>query len=301
MYQEICASTAPQTGHGTAPDARDDSGSRIHDYVEQLCRSNQALDDFAYLVSHDLKEPLRGLSQNACFLLEDYADVLDETGRRRLSRMDYLCRRMERLIDDLMQFSRLDRQALAVQPADLNAVIADIVLMLETTLHERQAVVVTPRPLPVVTCDVSRVTEVFRNLITNAVKYNRSPAARVEIGCIEDAAPPIFYVRDNGIGIDRRYFDDIFRLFRRLNEEDERVKGAGVGLTFVKKIIERHDGRIWLESTPGNGTTFFFTLGAEGEAGPCPTRPPRPSPAPKNARWSAPFPTISRTVSTPLR
>lgn len=266
MYQEICASTAPQTGHGTAPDARDDSGSRIHDYVEQLRRSNQALDDFAYLVSHDLKEPLRGLSQNACFLLEDYADVLDETGRRRLSRMDYLCRRMERLIDDLMQFSRLDRQALAVQPADLNAVIADIVLMLETTLHERQAVVVTPRPLPVVTCDVSRVTEVFRNLITNAVKYNRSPAPRVEIGCIEDAAPPIFYVRDNGIGIDRRYFDDIFRLFRRLNEEDERMKGAGVGLTFVKKIIERHDGRIWLESTPSKGTTFFFTLGAEGEA-----------------------------------
>lgn len=277
MYQETCVKAVPQLRDGAAPDGRDDSGSRIHDYVEQLRRSNQALDDFAYLVSHDLKEPLRGLSQNASFLLEDYADVLDDAGRRRLNRMDYLCHRMERLIEDLMQFSRLGRQELAVQPADLNAVIADIVLMMETTLHERQAEVVLPRPLPTVTCDVPRVTEVFRNLITNAVKYNRSPAPRVEIGCVDETGPPgspaifpssspTFYVRDNGIGIDNRYFDDVFRLFRRLNEEDESVKGAGVGLTFVKKIIERHDGRIWLESTPGEGTTFFFTLGAEAEA-----------------------------------
>ncbi|WP_443750857.1 sensor histidine kinase [Asticcacaulis solisilvae] len=170
---------------------------------------------------------------------------------------------MESLVDDLLYFSRLSRQDLAVQGADLNRIVRDIELMMEVTLRERNAVIAIPEALPTIICDVPRVTELFRNLITNAVKYNDKPEKRIEVGVAgqEDGAP-VFYVRDNGIGIEPRFFSDVFRIFKRLNEEDDAVKGTGVGLTFVKKIVERHGGRIWLESEPGAGTTFFFTLKA---------------------------------------
>lgn len=253
--------------------ARKAADAAIHDYVSRLKRSNQELDDFAYIASHDLKEPLRGLSHNAQFLIEDFGEQLGDGAMRRLSRMTYLCRRMEQLIDDLLYFSRLGRQELAVQPADLNVIISDIELMMETTLHEKRVTLEVPRPLPIIVCDVPRVTEVFRNLITNAAKYNRRDEKRIEIGFLgrdtpahDTEASPVFYVRDNGIGIEPRFYDDIFRIFKRLNEEDETTKGTGVGLTFVKKIVERHGGRIWLESTPDEGTTFFFTLAPAEEA-----------------------------------
>ena len=233
----------------------------LHDHVEKLKRSNQELDDFAYIASHDLKEPIRGLSNNAKFLQEDFAEIIGDGGHRRLNRMIYLCGRMESLVDDLLYFSRLGRQDLAAQKVDLNGVIRDIDLMMETTLREMNAKIVVPAPLPAIVCDVPRVTEVFRNLITNAVKYNDKPDKRVEVGVARhEGKVPVFYVRDNGIGIEPRFFSDIFRIFKRLNEEDDSVKGTGVGLTFVKKIIERHGGRIWLESEPGQGTTFYFTL-----------------------------------------
>jgi PAS domain S-box-containing protein len=244
---------------------RKNAEASIHDYVEKLKRSNQELDDFAYIASHDLKEPIRGLSNNAVFLQEDYVDAVDDDGRRRLNRMVYLCRRMETLVDDLLYFSRLGRQELAVQKADLNAIVRDIELMMEITLQEQNAEIILPKPLPVIVCDVPRVTEVFRNLITNAVKYNDKSQKCIEIGAVAgrgETAELIFYVKDNGIGIEPRFYNDIFRIFKRLNEEDDAVKGTGVGLTFVKKIIERHSGRIWLESEPGEGTVFYFTLQA---------------------------------------
>jgi PAS domain S-box-containing protein len=237
----------------------------IQDYVERLRRSNQELDDFAYIASHDLKEPIRGLSNNAKFLQEDFAEVVGDGGRRRLDRMIYLCSRMEALVDDLLYFSRLSRQDLAVQKVDLNGVVRDIELMMETTLREKNATIAIPQPLPTIVCDVPRITEVFRNLITNAVKYNDKPVKRVEVGVASgEGETRVFYVRDNGMGIEQRFFSDVFRIFKRLNEEDDSVKGTGVGLTFVKKIIERHGGRIWLESEPGQGTTFFFTLPGPG-------------------------------------
>lgn len=244
---------------------RKDAEAAIHTYVEKLKRSNQELDDFAYIASHDLKEPIRGLSNNAMFLQEDYGHSIEDGGRRRLNRMVYLCRRMEALVDDLLYFSRLGRQDLAIQRTDLNAMIRDIELMMDITLQEQNALIVVPKPLPVITCDVPRVTEVFRNLITNAVKYNDKPQKRIEIG-VNDSQPqhPVFYVKDNGIGIEPRFYDDIFRIFKRLNEEDDTARGTGVGLTFVKKIVERHGGRIWLDSEPSNGTTFYFTLQASG-------------------------------------
>lgn len=241
---------------------RNEAEAAIHQYVEKLKRSNQELDDFAYIASHDLKEPIRGLTNNAMFLLEDYNDVLDANGKKRLNRMVYLCKRMEQLVEDLLYFSRLGSQDLAVQPADLNFIIRDIALMMETIFQEKNVEIFIPRPLPIIVCDVPRVTEVFRNLISNAVKYNKNVRKIVEIGVtLESSADaPVFYVKDNGIGIEPHFYSDIFRIFRRLNEEDENTKGSGVGLTFVKKIIERHGGTIWLESAIGKGTTFFFTI-----------------------------------------
>jgi signal transduction histidine kinase len=236
-------------------------------HVAALERSNKELDDFAYIASHDLKEPLRGLFNNARFLQEDYADKLDQEGVDRLARLGYLCQRMERLIDDLLYFSRLGRQDLAIQPTDLNAVIRDIEMMSETTLKERNVTIVIPRPLPPISCDTTRVTEVFRNLITNAAKYNDNEVKYVEVGYLDEVKTKgaverqVFYVKDNGIGIPAEFYEDIFRIFKRLNAEDDSKKGTGVGLTFVRKIIERHGGRIWLDSAPGEGTTFYFTIG----------------------------------------
>jgi signal transduction histidine kinase len=235
--------------------------------VEALERSNRELDDFAYIASHDLKEPLRGLFNNAKFLREDYADKLDDQGIRRLSRLGFLCQRMEQLINDLLYFSRLGSQDLAIQPTDLNAVIHDIEMMSETTLQEANAAIVMPNELPRITCDKTRIAEVFRNLISNAVKYNVNAAKNVEVGYRDEVATDdgvetrVFYVKDNGIGIAKEFYDDIFRLFKRLNAEDDDKKGTGVGLTFVRKIVQRHGGRIWLDSKPGEGTIFYFTIG----------------------------------------
>jgi light-regulated signal transduction histidine kinase (bacteriophytochrome) len=141
-------------------------------------------------------------------------------------------------------------------------------------LHEANAVIVTPEALPTIVCDLPRVTEVFRNLIVNGVKYNKSADKRIEIGCINGAPPAAgndnagraFYVRDNGIGIPKEFYNDVFRIFKRLNAEDDSIKGTGVGLTFVRKIVERHGGKIWVDSEVGKGTTFYFTLNTNKEA-----------------------------------
>ena len=250
---------------GTIRDITDRKAAevRVQRYVADLRKSNQALDEFAYIASHDLKEPLRGLSNNASFLKEDLRDALNADSTRRLDRIMFLATRMEHLVNDLLYFSRLGRQELAIQPTDLNAVIAEIDDLMESFPHEGEIRLSIPDPLPIVTCDRPRITEVFRNLIANAVKYNDKPEKTVEIGCDKSGAVPVFHVRDNGIGIDARFHEDIFRIFKRLNSEDDAVKGTGVGLTFVRKIVERHGGKIWLQSHPGKGTTFFFTLQPE--------------------------------------
>ena len=230
-------------------------------YTQALERSNHELDEFAYIASHDLKEPLRGIHNHSRFLLEDNENRLDEEGVGRLKRLMHLSQRMERLVSDLLYFSRLGRQDLAVQSTDLNAAIHDVEGTLDVFLKERNARVLVPQPLPVVVCDSTRVTEVFRNLITNAVKYNDKKDIVVEIGCL-GARQPIFYVKDNGKGINPEFHQDIFRMFKRLQASKDNEEGSGVGLTFVKKIVERHGGRIWLESEPGKGTIFYFTLEA---------------------------------------
>ncbi len=235
----------------------------------ELDQSNRELDDFAYIASHDLKEPLRGIHNFSVFLLEDYGDKLDAEGKSKLETLPRLTRRMETLIDSLLQFSRVGRVDLAIDDVDLGEILAAVLDSLAVSLAAERVEVRLPRRLPTVRCDRARVGEIFRNLVTNAAKYNDKPAKWIEIG-YQDAAPaagaadgppaPVFYVRDNGIGIPPKHFDAIFRIFKRLHGRDQFGGGTGAGLTIVKKIVERHHGRVWVDSTPGEGTTFYFTL-----------------------------------------
>ncbi len=228
----------------------------------ELELSNKELDDFAYIASHDLKEPLRGIHNYATFLLEDYGDRLDEDGLQKLETLPRLTQRLEDLINALLQFSRLGRVDFAVAETDLDVVLDGVLDTLHISLEERGVEVRRPVPLPMMVCDSARVAEVFRNLVTNALKYNESDQKWIEIGVRGDegVGETVFFVADNGIGIREKHKDSVFRIFKRLHSR-EKYSGTGAGLTIVKKIVEKHNGKIWVESEFGEGTTFLFTLG----------------------------------------
>ncbi|MBD2676182.1 MULTISPECIES: ATP-binding protein [Nostoc] len=230
----------------------------------ELERSNNELDAFAYIASHDLKEPLRGIHNYSNFLIEDYGEVLNEEGREKLRTLIRLTQRMEDLIDSLLHFSRLGRVDLSMQQTDINSVVQRNLDLLSARIEEMGVEIRIPRSLPTVYCDRVQVGEVFNNLIANAIKYNDKPEKWIEIGYIEAASPTpvIFYVRDNGIGIREKHFEAIFRIFKRLHGPSKYGGGTGAGLTITKKIVERHGGKIWVESTYGEGSTFYFTLQA---------------------------------------
>jgi PAS domain S-box-containing protein len=234
--------------------------------------SNQELDDFAYIASHDLKEPLRGIHNYSSFLMEDYGDKLDAAGHAKLETIGRLAQRLEDLIDSLLKFSRVGRVDLAIQEADLNEVVAAVLDSLSITLQEQGIEIRIPKRLPTLRCDKVRIAEVFRNLISNAMKYNDKTDPWIEIGSnimepplsgLATTGKRVFYVRDNGIGIREKHLDAVFRIFKRLHARDQFGGGTGAGLAIVKKIIERHEGRIWIESNYGEGSTFYFTLAIE--------------------------------------
>jgi two-component system, chemotaxis family, sensor kinase Cph1 len=230
---------------------------------ERLQRSNQDLDAFAYIASHDLKEPLRGLHNYSHFLIEDYADRLDEEAVAKLETMIRLTQRMEDLLDSLLHYSRLDRTELSVRATNLNELVDRVLEMLAVRVEETGAEIRIPRSLPTVSCDRVWVGEVFGNLIANAIKYNNRSDKWVEIGFLDSTDPPVFYVRDNGIGIRAKHIDKVFQIFKRLHGPQQYGGGTGAGLTIAKKIVERHGGRIWVESQFEEGSTFYFTLSGE--------------------------------------
>lgn len=231
-----------------------------------LVQSNQELEDFAYISSHDLKEPLRGIHNYAEFLLEEYADKLEESGVSYLKRMGYLARRMSDLIEGLLQYSRVGSLGLAIKKLDLNDVLNEVLDTLQPIIHAEKAEVHIEKPLPTMRCDRIRIGEIFQNLIANGIKYNDKQNKRIDIGFKEpDSGPHVFFVRDNGIGIDDKHWEQVFQIFKRLHLQDQYGGGTGAGLSIVKKIILRHGGDIWIESTLGEGTTFFFTLAETAE------------------------------------
>lgn len=232
----------------------------------ELQRSNEELDSFAYIASHDLKEPLRGIHNYANFLMEDYAEVLTDDGVAKLETLVRLTQRMEDLINSLLHFSRLGRAELMQQSVDLDELVQQVIATLTMARPQSEIEFRIPHPLPRIECDRAQVNELFTNLISNAIKYNDKPQKWVEIGFWageEAVGNPTFYVRDNGIGILQEHQEKIFQIFRRLHGRDEFGGGTGAGLTIARRIVERHGGRIWVESIPKQGTTFYFTLAAE--------------------------------------
>ncbi len=232
----------------------------------ELERSNQELDDFAYIAAHDLKEPVRAIQNHARFLDEDYGDQLDEDGKRRLTRMIDLGERMVQLMNDLLQFAKLGRGETIDENIDPNSLISEIEESLTETLRSHHARLIIEEKLPMLRGNKAQLATIFRNLINNGIKYNEADDKVIEIGVLpperraEAEGTATFYVRDNGIGIDQRFHESVFRMFKRLHGDKAYGAGTGAGLSFVKKIVKTQGGRIWLASKPGQGSTFFFSL-----------------------------------------
>ncbi len=244
---------------------------------EQLRRTNRELDDFTYVVSHDLKEPLRTLQAFSSFLAEDYRSQIGPEGQEYIDHLTRASKRLGNLIDDLLTLSRAGRVTHSLSTFDLSETVRTVVGDLAGLIKRKHAIVRVESALPNVIGDPQRIAQLLSNLVSNGLKYNQTEKPEVVIGIRRPTEngrplPPgspdedkvILYVRDNGIGIDPQYHEQIFGIFRRLHLPEE-YEGTGAGLAICKKIVEAHSGRIWVESEPGKGATFLFTL-------PCPVQ-----------------------------
>jgi PAS domain S-box-containing protein len=263
---------------------------------EELSRKNRELDEFVYVVSHDLQEPLRTLIAFSDFLLRDYGDRLEAEGQEFVQYLVGASRRMRAMIHGMLNLSRAGKVVDGFQKVDLEEQIAIIKTDLRELIRSRGAEIRIAGPLPTIWGDRDRIRQLLANLVTNGVKYNRSQEPRVEIGAIAssadrtvDATLPVDHgadatitVKDNGIGIEPQFHRTIFQLFRRLHTQEE-YEGTGAGLAICNKIVQAHEGRIWVESLPGQGATFFIRL--------------RRPPAPESATSSSPHDSETATTS----
>lgn len=223
-----------------------------------LERSNKELEQFAYVASHDLQEPLRMVSSYTQLLAQRYENQLDEKANLFIHYAVDGAVRMQSLINDLLMFSRIGTRGKPLEPVDAHAVLGQAISVLKINIDEAKAII-TNDQLPEVRADASQLVQLFQNLIGNAVKFRGEEYPNVHITATDAGREWLFSVRDNGIGIDRQYADKIFIIFQRLHTKEE-YSGSGIGLAICKKIVERHGGRIWFESEPGKGATFFFTI-----------------------------------------
>ncbi len=226
--------------------------------AEDLARSNAELEQFAYVASHDLREPLRMVASYTQLLARRYQGKLDADADEFIHYAVDGATRMQRLIDDLLAYSRVGTRNQACEPTDCEAVLAQALVNLSMAIEETGAII-THDPLPTLQADGTQLVQLFQNLIGNAIKFHGSRRPCVHVSARRCDREWIFSVRDNGIGIDPQYSERIFVIFQRLHRRDE-YPGNGIGLAICKKIVQCHDGRIWLESTPGQGATFFFAL-----------------------------------------
>jgi PAS domain S-box-containing protein len=227
---------------------------------KEIQEKNQELENFVHTVSHDIQAPLRAIEGFSDILLDDYRNILDAEGQHYLERIRKAARHMKELIDDLLKLSEIGIGKDRFEKVDVHQLVEEAKERLKYQIEQKKASIKIPDGLPAIYCNRSRMVQVFTNLIDNAIKFipqNHIPL--VEIGYNELAGEYEFYVRDNGIGIDERYYLKIFEIFQRLNKSEE-YEGTGIGLTIVKKIIEKHGGKIWVESKEGRGSTFYFRL-----------------------------------------
>jgi light-regulated signal transduction histidine kinase (bacteriophytochrome) len=232
--------------------------------LSELQRSNKELEQFAYIASHDLQEPLRMIASYVQLLEQKYKGRLDEKADKYIYFAVDGALRMQNLIEALLAYSRVTTRGAPFDPVDTNLVFTHVVVNLSAVIKENHAVV-TKDPLPTVRGDEAQLAQLFQNLIGNAIKFRKPDTPPlVHVSAKKARKQWAFSVRDNGIGMEAKYFDRIFQIFQRLHTHAE-YPGTGIGLAICKRIVERHGGRIWLESAPGEGTTFFFTLATTGE------------------------------------
>jgi signal transduction histidine kinase/FixJ family two-component response regulator len=243
---------------------------RVTERTRELELANKDLEAFSYSVSHDLREPLRAVEGFCEMFCSEFGASVPEAGRKVLERIVGGANRMSRLINDLLHFSRFSREPLQRAPVSLRELTAEIVARLREPLRERP-IEVTVGELPECFADRALLEQVVSNLVSNALKFTAGCApARIEIGALRQGIETVYFVRDNGVGFDMRYAERLFGVFQRLHRQDD-FPGTGVGLSIVHRIISRHGGRVWAESRPDQGATFFFTLPAPAVMASAPT------------------------------
>jgi light-regulated signal transduction histidine kinase (bacteriophytochrome) len=226
--------------------------------AKELERSNEELQQFAYVASHDLQEPLRMVSSYTQLLARRYGDKLDGDAHEFMDFIVDGAARMKQLIEDLLAYSRVGTRGRMLAPTDSGAALAKALANLRGA-QEASGAQVSHDAMPEVVADSGQLTQVFQNLIGNAMKFRGEEPPRIQVGAQAREKVWVFSVRDNGIGFDPQYADRIFLVFQRLHNRAE-YPGTGIGLAICKKIVDRHGGRIWVDSHPGTGSTFFFTI-----------------------------------------
>ncbi|MGA2172973.1 MAG: ATP-binding protein [Sedimentisphaerales bacterium] len=237
----------------TAPEKTEESQAQ---QLEKLKSIEQEFKDFAYIISHDLKAPLRGIKALADWIATDYADKFDEDGKEQLKLLTSRVNRMHNLLEGVLQYSRIGRITENKTPIDLNQFVPEII---EALAPPANIHITIENQLPVIVSEPTRIRQVFQNLLDNAVKVMNKPEGFIKVGCTEENGYWKFSVSDNGPGIEEQHFERIFKIFQTLQPKDQ-VESTGVGLTIAKKIVELYGGRIWLTSRASQGSTFFFTL-----------------------------------------
>jgi light-regulated signal transduction histidine kinase (bacteriophytochrome) len=226
--------------------------------AQELERSNAELEQFAYVASHDLQEPLRTISSYTELLAEEYGDRLDGEGHEYMDFVVDGATRMQQLIKDLLAFSRVGTRGKEFAPMSFESVLQKVLGNLKLAIDECHAVV-TFDELPEVIADESQIHQLLQNLISNALKFRSEQTPRIHVSASSKEKEWKFCIRDNGIGIDAEYFEQIFEIFQRLHSR-RHYDGTGIGLAICRKIIQRHEGRMWVDSAPGQGASFYFTL-----------------------------------------
>ena len=231
---------------------------------EKLARSNEELERFAYVASHDLQEPLRMVASFTQLLSKRYSGKLDETADRYINFAVDGAKRMQELIGDLLAYSRLNSKELELRRTDCAAVVLEAMGNLQAAIEESGASIDVD-PLPALWVDQGQLTQLFQNLLSNSIKFRRKEECpRIHVSSVDSGAEWVISVQDNGIGMDTRHAERVFQIFQRLHTRTE-YPGTGIGLAVCKKVVERHGGRLWVESEPGAGSTFRFTIPKPGE------------------------------------